>query len=76
MEVKTPLEVNQLCKATFAKGAGKKYLEILKRRFVDCVVYEPHLEHHEVAFKEGQRNIIMSIIKELDTIVEESQDGR
>lgn len=70
------LNVNQLCKATFASDAGAKYLEILKAKFVDCKVYEPRLEYHEVAFKEGQRDIIMSIIKELNTIVEESQDGR
>ena len=69
------LNVNQLCKATFGKGAGAKYLQILKAKFVDCKVYEPHLDHHEVAFKEGQRDIIMSIIKELETNIEESQDG-
>jgi len=72
---KTRLEVNQLCKATFASEAGKKYLEILKAKFVDCIVYEPHLDHHEVAFREGQRSIIMLIEKELGITVEESQDG-
>jgi hypothetical protein len=69
------LSVNQLCKATFKSGVGAKYLQILKAKFVDCKVYEPHLDHHEVAFREGQRDIIMSIIKELEINVEESQDG-
>lgn len=73
---KTKLEVNQLCKATFTSDAGAKYLDILKKRFVDGVVYEPQLEHHEVAYKEGQRSIIMLIMKELETTVQESQDGR
>lgn len=72
---KARLNVNQLCKATFTSDAGAKYLEILKKKFVDCPVYEPQLEHHEVAYKEGQRNIIMSIMKELETTVKESQDG-
>lgn len=68
--------VNHLCKATFNEGPGAKYLEILKAKFVDCVIYQSMLEHHEVAFREGQRSIIMLIMKELETVVEEKKDGR
>lgn len=67
---------NQLCKATFSKGAGAKYLAILKAKFVDCTVYEPQLEHHEVAYREGQRSIIRLIEKELEIVIQEDKDGR
>jgi len=70
------LQVNQLCKATFTTEHGAKYLKMLEDKFVNRIVYEPLLEHHEVAFREGQRSIIMLIMKELETIPQESQDGR
>jgi len=71
----TAKEVNQLCKATFNSDAGKRYLEILKAKFVDKVIYQPHMEHHEVAFIEGQRSIVMLILKEIETNIGEN-DGK
>lgn len=59
-------EIDKLIKGTFGTELGKKLVKHLKIKFVDRPVYIPGLSSDEVAFREGQRNVIMQIMKEID----------
>lgn len=59
-------EIHSLCVAIYSTDAGQKYLERMKKAFVDRPIYIAGLTSEEVAYREGQRNVIMQIMKELN----------
>ena len=58
-------EVTKLYKDVFKNDNGKKCLEHLQATFVDRAVFKQGLTFEETAFREGQRDIVMQILKEV-----------
>lgn len=59
-------EINKLIKGTFGTELGRRLANHLKTQFVDRPVYIPGHTHDETAYREGQRNVIMQILKEIE----------
>ena len=59
-------DIHKLMVHTFGTEAGKELLLHLTQVFVDRPIYRKGMTLDEVAFKEGQRDVIMQIIKELN----------
>ena len=58
-------EIDVLIKGTFGTELGQKCLAHLKKTFVDRAVYVPGLTFEETAFREGERSVIMKLMKEV-----------
>jgi len=58
------IEIDALIKGTFGTPIGKKCLDHLRKVFVDRPVYVPGMSYDEAAFREGERSVIMKLIKE------------
>ncbi len=61
----TQEEIHTIIAGTFSTEIGKKCLEHLTKTIVDRPVYKTGMTFEEVAFREGQRDIITQIIKEI-----------
>ena len=59
-------EVAKLFKDTFSNDIGEKCLDYLKATFVDRPVYRTGQSYEETAFREGQRDIITQILREVN----------
>jgi len=64
------IEVTKLFKDTFDSDVGRKCLTHLKKAFVDSQVYRPGQTFEETAFREGRRDVIQQILREVN------RDGR
>ena len=62
----TSEELTKLYKDTFSTNAGEKCLALLKQAFVDRPVYVKGMTLDEVAFREGGRDLVNQIIKEVE----------
>lgn len=62
---KTPEEVHKLTVGTFETTIGRKYLEHLKNVIIDRPTYKKGMELDEVAFREGQKDLVNQILKEM-----------
>ena len=58
-------KITKLYKDTFNNDIGRKCIAQLEKTFVDRPVYIPGISHEETAYREGQRNVIMQIMKEI-----------
>ncbi len=65
---KTPEEIHKLVVGTFETPLGKKLLSHLKDTLVDRPMYKKGLSLDEVAFREGQADVIRQIIKEIGNV--------
>ncbi len=63
--MRTQEEIHKLIVGTFETELGQRVLEYFTEVFVDRPVYKPGLTPDEVAFREGQRNVITQIKKEI-----------
>lgn len=61
----TKPQISKLFKDTFDNDIGRKCLDHLKEVFVDKPVYKAGQTFEETAFKEGRRDVIQQILKEL-----------
>lgn len=61
----TPVEITSLFKTVFGTPHGQKCLEFLKTKFVDRSVYKQGQTYDFTAFKEGQRDVVQQILKEV-----------
>lgn len=59
------MEITKLFKDTFGTPSGQKCLAILVEKFVDRPVYVQGQSFDHTAFKEGQRNVVQQILKEI-----------
>ena len=59
-------EIHKLIHGTFQTELGKRCLEYLKETIVDRPSYKIGMELDEVAFREGQKNIITQLLKEME----------
>jgi len=59
-------DIHKLMVHTFSTEAGKELLLHLTQVFVDRPIYRKGMTLDEVSFKEGQRDLVMQIIKELE----------
>ena len=62
----TTKEITKLYKDVFDNPNGKKCIEMLKKTFVDRPVFRQGSTFEETAFREGQRDIVTQIIKEVN----------
>ena len=62
----TKQQIHKLYVDTFSTDSGKKCLEMLKSSFVDRPVYVKGLTFDEVAYREGGRDVIQQILKEVN----------
>lgn len=62
---KTPEEVHKLTVGTFETTIGKKYLEHLKNVIIDRPTYKKGMTLDEVAFIEGQKDVVKQMLKEM-----------
>ena len=58
--------VNKLAVGTLGTSIGKKYLKELKRAFVDRPIYIAGLTPDQVAYRQGQCDVITQMIKVLE----------
>ena len=58
--------VHKLIVGTFNTDLGKKLMEHLKKKIVDRPSYVKGMTIDEVAFREGQKDVIMQFMKELN----------
>lgn len=65
----TSTEISKLYKATFDTVLGKKCLEHLEQVFCDRAIYKKGLPLEEVAYRQGQADLVNQILKEV-------KDGR
>jgi GGDEF domain-containing protein len=59
-------EVIKMFKDTFGTPAGDKCLKHLKETFVDRPVFRSGQTYEDTAFREGERSVIMKILKEVN----------
>ena len=62
----TTEEVTKQYKDVFDNTNGKKLLESLRETFVDRPIFRQGATFEETAFREGQRDIVRQIIKEVN----------
>lgn len=62
---KTALEIKSLIVGTFETTIGQKLLEHLKETIVDRPTYKKGMELDEVAFREGQKDLVVQLMKEM-----------
>ena len=63
--MKTQEEIHKLIVGTFTTDLGKRLLEHLEKTIVDRPTYIKGMTLDEVAFREGQKDVILQLIKEL-----------
>lgn len=61
----TQQEIHKLFKGTFETEVGQKCINYLKEVFVDKPIYKKGQTFEETTFKEGRRDVIQQILKEL-----------
>ena len=59
------LVIKHMFKDTFDTDAGKKCLAYLEEKFVDVDVYKQGQSFEQTAFREGRRDVIRQILKEV-----------
>ena len=59
------IEIHKLIVGTFSTDLGKKLLEHLEKSIVDRPTYAPGMELPEVAFREGQKDVILQLLREM-----------
>lgn len=59
------IRIEKLFKGTFNTDTGKKCLEHLERTFVDRNIYAPGMSLDQVAFRQGQADIVKQILSEV-----------
>ncbi len=62
---KTPEEIHKLIVGTFGTPIGQKLLDHLKAALIDRPTYTQGMTLDQVAFREGQKDVIMQIMKEM-----------
>lgn len=62
----TKQQIHKLYVDTFSTDSGKKCLEMMKAAFVDRPVYVKGLTFDEVAYREGGRDVVQQILKEIN----------
>ena len=62
----TKQQIRKLYVDTFSTDSGKKCLEMMKNAFVDRPVYVKGLTFDEVAYREGGRDVVQQILKEIN----------
>jgi len=60
-------EIHKLFVDTFNTEVGKRCLKRLEEAFVDRAVYKNGQTFEQTAFREGQRDVVMQILKEVKT---------
>lgn len=58
-------EVHKLIIGTFETPIGTKLLQYLKETIVDRPTFKVGMTLDEVAFREGQKDVIMQLLKEI-----------
>ena len=58
--------INKLLVGTFGAGIGVKCLKHLKKTFVDRSIYEVGMTPDQVAYRQGQCDVIRQIIKTVE----------
>jgi len=66
--MKTPEEIHKLIVGTFETELGQRLLEHLKETLVDRPMYKQGLTLDQVAFREGQANLVRQILKEFEHV--------
>ena len=59
------IEVHKLIVGTFETDLGKKLLAHLKSTIIDRPTYLQGMDLAEVAFREGQKDVILQLLKEM-----------
>lgn len=62
---KTETEIRTLIVGTFETELGKRLLEHLTDAIINRPTYKPGMTLDEVAFREGQKDVINQLIKEM-----------
>jgi hypothetical protein len=63
-------EITSMFKATFETVPGKKCIEHLEKVFIDREIYKKGLTLDEVAYRQGQADLVRQILSEVN------KDGR
>ena len=63
--MRTPEEIHKLIVGTFETELGQRLLQHLKTTIVDRPIYKKGMTLDEVAFREGQRDIVIQLSKEI-----------
>ncbi len=66
--MKSNEEVHKLVVGTFETPLGKKCLTHFKETLVNRPMYKKGLSLDEVAFREGQADVVRQIIKEIENV--------
>ena len=64
----TSEEITKLIQQVFSTKEGEILLDHLNKTLVDRPVYKPGMTLDQTAFREGQRDIIMQINKEVKNV--------
>jgi len=63
---KKSIEIHKVIVGTFETELGKRCLENLKRSYVDRPIYSEGLSFEQTAYRQGQADVIKSIIREIE----------
>ena len=64
----TQEEIHKLVVGTFMSPLGEKLLEHLKSSIIDRATYKTGMTLDEVAFREGQKDVIQQLLKEIHNV--------
>ena len=60
--------IDKLVKGTFSTPIGKKCLAHFKKVFVDRPIAKPGMSELEIGIRQGECNVILKIIKEIEDV--------
>ena len=61
-------EIHKLVVGTFVTPMGEKLMDHLRQTILDRPTYKPGMTLEEAAFREGQKDVITQILKELHNV--------